>query len=185
MSFISNTIVAFSMSADAFAISVNKDITLHRPKIKHAFKIGLIFGGIETLTPIIGWGLGMMANKSIAFIDHWLAFTILSLIGGKMIYETFHDELITSKRSHKFWLLILTALGTSIDALAIGATLTLLNVNIWMMAGMIGIATFIMVTIGIMTGHYLGTKTGKATEFLGEVCLIAIGAKILIEHLTL
>lgn len=183
MSIVSNTIIAFSMSADAFAAAIGKGVALQKPKLSYAMRIGLVFGGVETLTPIIGWMLGMMASGFIASVDHWVAFTILSIIGGKMIYEGFQNEEAERKESHKLSILILTAIGTSIDAMAVGATLALLNVNIWMMAGMIGAATFMMATIGIMTGHYIGTKAGKVAEVLGGLCLIAIGTKILIEHL--
>lgn len=185
MSIVSNTIIAFSMSADAFAAAIGKGVALQKPKLSYAMRIGLVFGGVETLTPLIGWMLGLMASSFIASVDHWVAFTILSIIGGKMIYEGFHNEESQRKESHKLSILILTAIGTSIDAMAVGATLALLNVNIWIMAGMIGAATFIMATIGIMTGHYIGTKAGKIAEVLGGLCLIAIGTKILIEHLVM
>ena len=170
------------MSADAFAAAISKGVALKKPKISYAMRIGLVFGGVETLTPIIGWLLGIMASSLIASVDHWVAFCLLSLIGGKMIYEGFHNEEAERKESHKLSILILTAIGTSIDAMAVGATLALLNVNIWIMAGMIGAATFLMATIGIMTGHYIGTKVGKIAEILGGLCLIAIGVKILLEH---
>ena len=183
MSIVSNTIIAFSMSADAFAASIGKGVVLQRPKLSYAMRIGLVFGGVETLTPIIGWLLGIMASGFIASVDHWVAFAILSIIGGKMIYEGCNNEETERKESHKLSILILTAIGTSIDAMAVGATLALLNVNIWLMAAMIGAATFMMATIGIMTGHYIGTKAGKIAEVLGGLCLIAIGTKILIEHL--
>lgn len=183
MSVISNTIIAFSMSADAFAAAIGKGVALKKPKISYAMRIGLVFGGVETLTPIIGWLLGIMASSFIASVDHWVAFCILSLIGGKMIYEGFHNKEAERKEFHKLSILILTAIGTSIDAMAVGATLALLNVNIWIMAAMIGTATFLMATIGIMTGHYIGTKAGKVAEIIGGLCLITIGGKILSEHL--
>lgn len=183
MSIISNTIIAFSMSADAFAASISKGVALKKPKLSYAMRIGLVFGIVETLAPIIGWLLGIMASSLIASVDHWVAFIILSIIGGKMVYEGCCKKEVERKESHKLSILILTAIGTSIDAMAVGTTLALLNVNILVMAGMIGSATFLMATIGIMTGHYIGTKAGKIAEVLGGLCLIAIGAKILIEHL--
>lgn len=183
MSIISNTVLAFSMSADAFAASISKGVVLRKPKLTQAMRIGMIFGGIETLTPIVGWLLGLMASGFIASIDHWVAFTILGIIGMKMIYEGFQGEEAERKESHKISVLIITAIGTSIDSMAVGATLALLNINIWIMAMMIGCATFIMSTIGIMTGHYIGIRAGKIAEIFGGVCLIAIGSKILLEHL--
>jgi putative Mn2+ efflux pump MntP len=185
MSLISNTIIAFSMSADAFAAAISKGVALKKPRLRYALRIGLIFGGVETITPIIGWGLGRIASGFIESIDHWVAFTLLSLIGLKMIYEGFQNDSAERKESHKLSVLIITAIGTSIDAMAIGATFAFLDSNIWMMAAMIGFASFTMATIGIMMGHYIGTKAGKIAEILGGICLILIGSKILIEHLGL
>ncbi len=183
MSIISNTILAFSMSADAFAAAIGKGVALRKPKLTYALRIGMIFGTVEAITPIIGWMFGILASKFIESIDHWVAFIILSAIGGKMIYEGFQEGHEERKESHKLSILILTAIGTSIDAMAVGITLALLDANIWIISCMIGTATFIMATIGIMTGHYIGTKAGKIAEGLGGLCLIAIGTKILIEHL--
>lgn len=184
MSIISNTILAFSMSADAFAAAVGKGVALRKPKLTEAMRIGLIFGGIETLTPLIGWAAGRVASRAIEAVDHWLAFTILAAIGAKMIYEGLQQEDAPPRASHALPVLILTAIGTSIDSMAVGVTLALINVNIWLMATMIGTATFLMASIGIMTGHYIGTKAGKAAEILGGFCLIAIGAVIVCEHLS-
>ena len=171
------------MSADAFAAAVGKGVALRKPKLIYALRIGMIFGTVEAITPIIGWLFGIVASKFIESIDHWVAFIILLAIGGKMIYEGFQDGHCERKELHKLSILIFTAIGTSIDAMAVGVTLALLDANIWIISVMIGTATFIMATIGIMTGHYIGTKAGKVTEGLGGLCLIAIGTKILIEHL--
>ena len=183
MSFISNTLLALSMSADAFAAAVSKGAVLQKPKLSHALRIGAIFGIVETITPIIGWALGAIARSQIESFDHWFAFGILLVIGGKMIYEGVVGEHEERRESHKLHVLILTAIGTSIDAMAVGVTLAIINANIWLISLMIGTATFVMATIGIMTGHYIGTKAGKMAEILGGLCLIAIGTKILLEHL--
>lgn len=183
MSIISNTVLAFSMSADAFAAAVSKGVVLRKPKLTEAMRIGFIFGSIETITPIIGWLVGLVAGRFIESIDHWVAFFILVIIGGKMLYQGFQHEEKERRESHKLHVLILTAIGTSIDAMAVGVTLALIDANIWITAAMIGTATFLMATTGIMIGHYIGTKAGKAAEILGGVCLIAIGNKILLEHL--
>lgn len=184
MSIIANTVLAFSMSADAFAAATSKGTKMQKPKITEALRIGAIFGGIETITPIIGWLLGSIASRFIASVDHWIAFCILAAIGVKMIWESFDkSEPEEKSQSHKLSILVLTAIGTSIDAMAVGVTLALINANIWVISLMIGFATFLMATIGIMTGHYIGSKAGKIAEFLGGLCLIAIGTKILCEHL--
>lgn len=171
------------MSADAFAASVAKGAVLHRPRFGMAVRIGLVFGIIETITPVIGWLLGRAASPFIASVDHWVAFAILTLVGGRMIWEGAHNGPAERREAHTLGVLILTAIGTSIDAMAVGATLALLDTNIWLIAAMIGAATFLMATIGILTGHYIGAKAGKAAEILAGLCLIAIGAKILAEHL--
>lgn len=185
MSVASNTVLAFSMSADAFAAAISKGVGLQKPKLRYALRVGLIFGGVETLTPIIGWLLGLVASRFIAEVDHWVAFTILAFIGGRMIHEGFSSRHTEEKReAHKLHLLILTAIGTSIDSMAVGVTLALIDANIWLMSLMIGAATCLMATIGIMTGHYIGNKAGKLAEVAGGLCLIAIGSKILFDHLT-
>lgn len=183
MSLLSNTILAFSMSADAFAASISKGVALRKPKLFDAMKIGLVFGVVEAITPIIGWLVGVAASGYIEAIDHWIAFFILIAIGGKMIGEGLGSEHKERRESHKLHILVLTAIGTSIDAMAVGVTLALIDVNIWLMAAMIGAATFIMVTIGIMTGHYIGQRAGKIAEILGGLCLMLIGTHILLTHL--
>ncbi len=184
MSIVSTTVLAFSMSADAFAASIGKGAALKRPRIAEALRIGAIFGVVEALTPLIGWCAGIVASQYITEIDHWVAFVILGAVGMKLIYEGFSkedDEPKTEK--HKLGLVILTAIGTSIDAMAVGVTLAFLPVNIWISAAAIGAATCLMVTIGIMTGHYIGNKAGKWAEVLGGVGLIAIGTTILCDHM--
>ncbi|MDY0029279.1 MAG: manganese efflux pump MntP family protein [Pseudobdellovibrionaceae bacterium] len=171
------------MSADAFAASIGKGTALQKPHIKDAARIGMIFGVIEAITPIIGWLAGAAASSLIASIDHWIAFTILSIIGSKMLFESFKTAQEEQIKNHKIGALILTAIGTSIDALAVGATLAFLNMNIWLSAFAIGMATFLMATIGIMTGHYIGSKGGKIAEAIGGLGLFAIGIWILIDHL--
>lgn len=185
MSFISNTALAFSMSADAFAASLGKGVALQKPKLSYALRVGAIFGGVEMITPIIGWCIGRAASGFIEAVDHWIAFGILLIIGAKMIYEAIAAPREEKKKTHASGVLILTALGTSIDAMAVGATLAWMDVSILLMAAMIGFATFMMATIGIMTGHYLGLKAGRIAELLGGLCLIAIGTKILTQHLGL
>lgn len=186
MSFVSNTVLAFSMSADAFAAAIAKGSAVRKTKITEALRIGVLFGIIEAIMPIIGWSIGLIASKFIIAIDHWVAFTILGIIGLKMIWEGFNPDeeaQMREKKRYKLHILALTAVGTSIDAMAVGVTLAFVNANIWITSAMIGAATFIMVTIGIMAGRYIGAKAGRIAEILGGICLIVIGTKILCEHL--
>jgi putative Mn2+ efflux pump MntP len=176
--------LAFSMSADAFAAALCKGIRLDRPGWGEALRTGAIFGGIEMATPVIGWALGKAASNRIEAFDHWIAFGLLLVIGGKMIWDAVrrHDE-NEKPRSHGFWVLAATAVGTSIDALAVGVMLALIDANIVANALAIGAATFTMTTIGVMTGRMLGEKFGRYAEAAGGVILIAIGGSILARHL--
>lgn len=176
--------IAFSMSTDAFAAALGKGAALDKPKWSEALRTGLIFGGIETLTPVIGWALGRAASGYIAAVDHWIAFGLLLTIGGKMIWDSFQrDETDAKPQRHALGVLVLTAIGTSIDALAIGVTLALIGANIIVNALAIGAATFTMTTIGVMAGRFLGARFGKHAELVGGLILIGIGSHILLQHL--
>lgn len=175
--------LAFSMSADAFAAACAKGAGLDRPHLREALRTGAIFGITEAITPVIGWGAGRLASRYIAAFDHWIAFVLLLVIGGKMIWDAArrHDD-DEKPQSHAFWVLALTALGTSIDALAVGVTLALIGASIVVNALAIGTATFLMTTIGVMTGRMLGAKFGRYAEGAGGLVLIGIGTKILLDH---
>jgi putative Mn2+ efflux pump MntP len=184
MSALSVLLIALSMSTDAFAAAVAKGAALDRPHWREALRTGAIFGGIETLTPLIGWGLGRAASRYVEAFDHWVAFVLLAGIGIKMIWDGFgRDEEAEKPQSHSFLVLAITAVGTSIDALAVGVTLALIGASILVNALAIGAATFTMTTIGVMAGHRLGARFGKHAEVAGGVALILIGIAILAEHL--
>jgi len=176
-------LLALSMSTDAFAAAVGKGARLDRPGLGEALRTGLIFGSVEAVTPLIGWGLGKAASRFIAAYDHWIAFAILALVGGKMIWDAARREPDEEKpKSHGLPVLVLTAIGTSIDALAVGVTLALIGANIIVNALAIGTTTFVLVTIGMLTGRFLGEKFGRYAEAAGGVVLILIGVAILAEH---
>ena len=178
-------LLAFGMSMDAFAASIGKGATLHKPKFSEAVRTGLIFGAIETLTPLVGWGLGMLASQFILEWNHWIAFILLVFLGGRMIVEGFRgdsDEACEAPHRHGFWLLVTTAFATSLDAMAVGVGLAFLQVSIVTTALAIGCATFIMSTLGMMVGRFIGTLLGKRDEILGGIVLIGIGSEILWSH---
>lgn len=178
-------VLAFSMSADAFAASLGKGACHRRPKISRALRSGLIFGSVEAIMPIIGWLFGSFASGYVASIDHWIAFTALVLLGGKMMHESRMPERPDRlPRKAGTATLVLTAFATSIDALVVGMTLAFLDVNIWIMAATIGLATFFMSALGTMIGQYAGNRFGRAAEGLGGLCLVLLGTLILIQHLT-
>ncbi|HWM61880.1 MAG TPA: manganese efflux pump MntP family protein [Rhizomicrobium sp.] len=183
MTFLPILLLALSMSCDAFAAALGKGARLDRPGLGEALRTGLIFGGIEAITPVIGWVLGRGASRYIQAFDHWIAFGLLAVIGGKMIWDSLWRSGAEEKpQRHTFTALAVTAVGTSIDALAVGVTLALVGANIIVNALAIGAATFVMVTIGVMTGRYLGEKLGRYAEAAGGVILLVIGIKILLEH---
>ena len=180
-------LLAFGMSMDAFAASIGKGATLHNPKFSEAVRTGLIFGAIETLTPLVGWGLGMLASQFVLEWNHWIAFILLVFLGGRMIIEGFRgdsDEACEAPRRHGFWLLVTTAFATSLDAMAVGVGLAFLQVSIVTTALAIGCATFIMSTLGMMVGRFIGPLLGKRAEILGGIVLIGIGSEILWSHFT-
>ena len=178
--------IAFAMSTDAFAAAIAKGAALQRPSWREALRTGAIFGVIEAVTPLVGWldrfGGGEVRER----MDHWIAFTLLAGLGARMTWVGFRsDENDVDERpeSHSFWLLALTGLATSIDALAVGVGLAFVDVHIGWVAAAIGLATFVMVTVGVMLGRVLGAIAGKRAEIVGGLLLIGIGTAILFEHL--
>lgn len=178
-------LLAFGMSMDAFAVSISKGAALHKPKFSEALRTGLIFGAVEATTPLIGWALGMLASQFVLAWNHWIAFALLVFLGGRMLVEGWRaddDEEQAPPRRHGFWLLVTTAIATSLDAMAVGVGLAFLQVNIIVTALTIGCATLIMTTLGIMVGRFIGPLLGKRAEILGGIVLIGIGVQILWSH---
>lgn len=178
-------LLAFGMSMDAFAASIGKGASLHKPKFSEALRTGLIFGAIETITPLIGWCLGLLASQIVLEWNHWVAFVLLVFLGGRMLTEGFRGGEAEDKQKlqrHGFWLLVTTAIATSLDAMAVGVGLAFLKVNIIETALAIGCATMIMSTLGMMVGRFIGPILGKRAEMLGGLVLIGIGCQILYSH---
>ena len=187
MSPLSILFIGLAMSTDAFAAAIGRGVAMGRPRLPDALRAGLIFGTIEAITPLVGWVLGKAAAPYVAAWDHWIAFVLLvglglhMIIGGVRGEDEAEEEAPNDGRG--FWLLALTGLATSIDAAAIGVGLAFLNVPIGIVALVIGLCTFVMVTIGVMLGRVLGEVAGKRAEILGGIVLILVGAGILYEHL--
>lgn len=185
------SVLSFSMSMDAFAVSVvrgtndKKIPSANLARIVYALKIGIIFGLIETATPIFGYFIGVLAQQVVQDFDHWVSFLLLSGLGLHIIYESLtsqnnqHLEPKTTSLSKT----ILTAFATSIDAMVIGISLAFLNVNIWIAGVMIGLFTTTMVTFGVFIGARLYQKIGNKAELFGGIVLILIGIFILVSHL--
>lgn len=189
MSFYATLILALALSMDAFAVAVCKGAALHKPRLKEILRTGFIFGFIEALTPVIGWGIGILASQYVVRWDHWIAFTLLFILGSRMIWQGFkakkQDECCTQPSRHSSMTLVLSAIATSLDAMAIGLGLAFLQVDIVHTAMTIGLMTMIMATIGMMIGRYVGPLLGKKAEIIGGLVLIGIGFNILFEHLKL
>ena len=175
-------LIAVGLSMDAFAVSVCKGLSVRQLRPRHALLAGLYFGGFQFLMPVLGWLLGYRFEAMITSVDHWIAFLLLSLIGGNMIKESFsEDEEVNDDFGVKTMLLL--AVATSIDALAVGITFAFLSVRILPAAGLIGVTTFLFSVAGIVIGRAFGAKYKAGAERLGGVILILIGLKILLEHL--
>ena len=184
---ISILLLGFAMSTDAFAAAIGKGAAMTRPRLSQALRAGLIFGVIEAITPVIGWLLGKGASRYIEAWDHWIAFGLLLVLGLHMVRNGLRpdsDEPVDEARKHGIVGLAITGLSTSIDALAVGVGLAFVDTPIAVVAVVIGLCTFTMVTLGVMLGRVLGGMVGKRAEIIGGIILIGVGAVILYEHLS-
>ena len=184
MSFAEIILIAIGLSMDAFAVSVTIGLSLRKPKTKEYIIPGLYFGIFQALMPFIGYCTGIFFANYIRDLDHWVAFVLLSLIGGKMIKESFSKE--EEKQGENLFLcakMLLLSIATSIDALAVGITLAFFETDIITAISIIGITTFLVSIIGVKVGHICGIKFRSKAEFFGGAVLIIIGFKILIEHM--
>lgn len=173
-------ILAVGLSMDAFAVSVCKGLSLGKIKPKHMCIAGAWFGGFQALMPLIGYFLGSFFAEMIEKYDHWVAFVLLAIIGGNMIKESFgKDEKVDSSMDVKSMLLL--AIATSIDALAVGVTFAFLQVQIVPAVSFISVITFIFSAVGVKIGSLFGTKYKSKAELFGGIVLVLIGIKILLE----
>lgn len=185
MNFVEIMIIAIALSMDAFAVSVCKGLSVPKLKPRHALTVGLYFGGFQALMPLLGYLLGYRFESAIESIDHWIAFALLVLIGGNMVREALggDDEDEDLNADFGFKTMLLLAVATSIDALAVGVSFAFLRVNIVAAVACIGVTTFLLSVIGIKVGNVFGTKYKSKAELVGGVILILMGIKILLEHL--
>lgn len=173
-------ILAVGLAMDAFAVSICKGLSLGKIKWKHMCIAGAWFGGFQALMPVIGYCLGSVFTDVITKYDHWAAFILLGIIGANMIKEAFgKEEEVDASMTAKSMLLL--AIATSIDALAVGITFSFMKVNILLAVSFIGIVTFICSAAGVKIGSVFGTKYKSKAELFGGIVLILIGLKILLE----
>lgn len=175
-------VIAVGLSMDAFAVSVCKGLSVSKVNKKHMLIAGIYFGGFQAMMPLIGYILGSRFQTLIVSIDHWIAFVLLGIIGFNMIRESREDAECLDC-SFSFRAMLPLAVATSIDALAVGITFAFLQVSIIPAVSFIGIVTFLLSMVGIRLGNIFGAKYKSVAELIGGIVLIAMGTKILIEHL--
>ncbi|MCO6384757.1 MAG: manganese efflux pump [Vannielia sp.] len=173
--------LSLALSIDAFVAALGRGAQTARPGFTAALSTGAVFGAIEALTPLLGWAAGLAAAQFVEAIDHWIAFTLLALVGARMVLHA----LAKTRPEPSAGGLVVTAIGSSIDAFAVGISLALLGAPILIVALSIGAATLVMATLGTLAGASLGRRFGRWAEVAGGLALIALGTGILIEHILL
>jgi len=177
--------LSLGLAADAFAVAVSSGLAIKHMKVNKALKIALFFGGFQALMPLIGWLAGLSFSFWITPIDHWIAFGLLSFIGGRMIYEALQSEECEKKFNPlDTGTLITLSVATSIDALAVGIGFAVLKDSIAPAVTAIGFITFFLAFAGVFIGHKCGNLFANKIEILGGAILIFIGSRILFLHLT-
>lgn len=187
MSYFELFLIAVGLSMDAFAVSLCKGLEMKQFQFKNALLLGGLFGLFQAFMPLLGFHLSKNFVQYMEQFDHWIAFLLLVLIGGKMIKEAWQSrEGEEEKKGFQFMELFILAVATSIDALAVGITFAVLSdINIYFSCLSIGFVTFILCIAATCIGHKFGTKLGIIAEYLGGAILILLGCKILAEHLQL
>ena len=176
-------LTAIALSMDAFAVSICKGLKLREMEWSKAVLCGLWFGFFQALMPTIGYFAGKSFADSVADFDHWIVFVLLALIGGNMIRESREED---SDVDESFGVvnMLLLAIATSIDALAVGISFAFLSISIWSAVAIIGITTFLFSAAGVRIGNVFGLKYKSKAELAGGIILILIGLRVLIEHLS-
>ena len=183
MSLLTLFITAVGLSMDAFAVSVCKGLAMKKINLKKACIAGLWFGGFQAMMPLLGYLLGSQFKQYVEAVDHWIAFVLLVLIGINMIKEALSKDEEKADDSLSFKTMLLLAVATSIDALAVGITYAFLQVDIVPAVSFIGIITFTLSAVGVKVGNVFGMKYKSGAELAGGIILVLIGTKILLEHL--
>ncbi len=175
-------LLAFGLSMDVFAIVLANVIIFHYPKWRRVIKMALVFGATQAAMPALGWLAGRLVAEYIQVVDHWIAFVLLCGIGSRIIYNTFKEGKSDINCPNTIGMLVLMAIATSIDALAVGITFAFLNVHIITAVIIIGMITFIVAAAGLLLGRYLGFVFSRRANVIGGLLLISLGFKIMIEH---
>lgn len=173
--------IALGLSMDALAVSIAAAVTLARITPRHVFRLSFHFGLFQFLMPVIGWSIGQGLADWIGGFDHWLAFGLLAYVGGKMLWEACHGaEDIAKADPTRGWTLVTLSVATSLDALAVGLSLALIGVSVWIPSVVIGVVTAALTAFGIGCGSRVGQRWGRGAEIAGGCVLLLIGLKILV-----
>lgn len=188
MGFIEFFLTGIGLSMDAFAVAICKGLGMRKVNYKQMLLIALFFGGFQALMPLLGWLLGRQFEQYITSVDHWIAFALLVLIGANMLREACKGDDTTDAETVydaplPLGQLLLMAIATSIDALAVGISFAFLGVNIWLAIAIIGTTTFLISAAGVFIGNRFGNRYEKRATIAGGIILILLGVKILLEHL--
>ncbi len=176
-------LIAVGLSMDALAVSASNGVINRHSKVLQAIVLAVFFGGFQGLMALAGWSVGSLAHSLMAALDHWIAFSMLVVIAGKMMYESLSgEEPATCCGVLSLCTILALSVATSIDALAVGVGLSFLESSILDPVMIIGLTTFFLTLVGAALGHLLGKVVGKRFELLGGLILLAIGLKILVEH---
>jgi putative Mn2+ efflux pump MntP len=176
---------SLGLAMDAFAVSIATGLTVPRVTGRHAFRMAFHFGLFQFLMPVLGWLAGREVAEWIGGYDHWIAFALLTLVGGRMLWEARRAEEEEAQGDPtRGWMLVTLSVATSLDALAVGFSMALLGVVVWGPAVVIGIVTGTLSTLGILFGGRLGPRWGRWAKLLGGCVLIAIGIRIIVSHLS-
>ena len=177
--------IAIGLAMDAFAVSVAAGLTLRQLTFRRVFRLAFHFGLFQFLMPVVGWLAGRTVSEYIHAYDHWLAFGLLSFVGGKMLWEAWRSGGDKKRPDDptRGWLLVTLAVATSIDALAVGLSMAFLRVSIWAPSIVIGLVAATLTCVGMWIGRRFGDRFGKWADIAGGIVLLAIGARILISHL--
>jgi putative Mn2+ efflux pump MntP len=187
MGWISLLAVACALAMDAFAVAVVTGLTLDTMTRRHVFRLAFHFGLAQALMPAFGWLVGHVLHEFVADVDHWIAFALLALVGGRMLWGAVFeqdDAGLAPKDPTTGWSLVALSVATSVDALAVGLSLGMLGASILAPAVVIGVVAAAFTVTGMMLGRRVGTVWGARVEVIGGLILIAIGIRIVVEHLS-
>ncbi|WP_375407338.1 manganese efflux pump MntP family protein [uncultured Amnibacterium sp.] len=178
-------LIAFGVSADAFAVALTQGLRMRRRVLRNAVVIAGAFAVFQVVMPLIGWSIGTLFAGYITAVDHWVAFVLLVIIGGRMVWEAMTAPVQNDSGAYGLDLrrLVVLSFATSVDALAVGISFAFLDVNIWLAVGLVGVTTLVLSVAAVFIGQRVGARFKKPAELAGGIVLIFIGVQVLLEHL--